>query len=276
MEAGPVPSTARPPATIRGSAGGGPMPPAPQRCPGRRRSVTAVGSEGKGTSQGEAGFAPRQPHGAACGAGGQLWQQAAGSRPDRQRLGTGKPAATLQMGPRVLGRRRGLGQGLLFAAKCNVPPPNPKGSAGRQRQGRRARRHPEGRRGPGFCAASSPVPSVRARSDGATRSSPRAPRAAEGCRGSRGRDLQQGWKPSRQGSSPGGSQEPTAPRPPAPLEGARGPALRHGFAAQRFQCALERPRPPTQIKQANTNLGANLAHLLRARQKREAVVIISI
>lgn len=78
MEAGPIPSTARPPATIRGSAGGGPMPPAPRRCPGRRRSVTAVGSEGKGTSQGEAGFAPRQPHGAACGAGGQLWQQAAG------------------------------------------------------------------------------------------------------------------------------------------------------------------------------------------------------
>lgn len=182
MEAGPVPSTARPPATIRGSAGGGPMPPAPRRCPGCRRSVTAVGSEGKGTSQGEAGFAPRQPHGAACGAGGQLWQQAAGSRPDRQRLGTGKPAATLQMGPRVLGRRRGLGQGLLFAAKCNVPPPNPKGSAGRQRQGRRAQRHPEGRRGPGFCAASSPAPSVRARSDGAARSSPRDPgqqRAAE-------------------------------------------------------------------------------------------------
>lgn len=201
---------------------------------------------------------------------------AAGSRPDRQRLGAGKPAATLQMGPRVLGRRRGLGQGLLFAAKCNVPPPNPKGSAGRQRQGRRAQRHAEGRRGPGFWAASSPAPSVRARSDGAARTSPRAPRAAEGCGGSRGRVLQQGWKPSRQGSSPGGSQEPRAPRPPAPLEGARGPALRHGLAARRFPCALERPRPPTQIKQANTNLGANLAHLLRARQKREAVVIISI
>lgn len=220
MKAGPSPS----PATFRGSGGRGPMPPAPRRCPRRRRSATAAGSEGKGTIQGEAGFLPRRPHGAACGAGGQLWQRAAGS--DRQRPGAGKPAATLPAGLRVLGRRPGLGKGLPFAAPPGVPPCNPKGSGGETKAGEKGAERPRGKK------SSKPPCGLFARAIGRSAkpwrrpllaaSPPRArrPRHRGAAEAAGDGSCSGAGSPRAREPAPGGLQEPTASRPPAPLEGA--------------------------------------------------------
>lgn len=227
------------------------MPPAPRRCPRRRRSTTAAGSEGKGTIQGEAGFLPRRPHGAACGAGGQLWQRAAG--PDRQRPGAGKPAATLPAGLRVLGRRPGLGKGLPFAAPPGVPPRNPKGSGGETKAGEKGAERPRGKK------SSKPPCGLFARAIGRSAKPWRRPllaaspppgtpaQAPGGCGGGRGRELQQGWKPSRQGTSPGGlagahgSEAARAPRGSERGAQLSAAASRHGDFCARYD-AHARPR----------------------------------